>query len=81
MNPYNRLLVAATQYDPLSTDYFRIVRAVNNYQYLTERWYAAPESRNQIERLLQEAGRWCEAIQYAITNRLEIPAWDEVQHR
>ena len=81
MNPYKRLLVAAERYDPLSIEHFRIVRAVSNYQYLNDRWYDAPESRRQTERLLKQANHWCEAIQYAVANRAAIPAWSEVQRK
>jgi len=71
--------VAAEAYDPLSIDHFRIVRAVSSYQYLDARWYDAPESRRETERLLEETRRWCEAIKYAIANRSEIPALREIQ--
>ena len=80
MNTYKHLLHAARQYDPLSTEYFHIVRAVNSFNSLNQRWYDDPQSRRQIEPLIEQSRQWCEAIQYAIVNGTAIPALREIEH-
>lgn len=79
MKTYQHLLYAARQYDPLSTERFRIVCAVNSFNNLSQRWEDDPQSRRQLEPLIEQARQWCEAIQYAITNGTPIPALREVE--
>ncbi|MBZ0302232.1 MAG: hypothetical protein K8J31_20960 [Anaerolineae bacterium] len=79
INTYRHLLFAASQYDPLSTEYFRIVRAVSSYDHLIQRWYDDPQSRPQLEPLIEQTRQWCVEIQYAITNQTKIPALREIE--
>ncbi|MAS34854.1 MAG: hypothetical protein CL610_12660 [Anaerolineaceae bacterium] len=79
MNTYRHLLKIARQYDPLSTDYFRIVCAVNSYNNYVQRWYDDPAARRQVEPLITQTRQWCEAIQYAIINGTAIPALRDIE--
>ena len=79
INDYRHLLIAAREYDPLSNDYFLIVNAVSNYNSYLQRWHDSPQSRPELEPLIDQMRAWCEEIQYAITNRRKIPGLRDIE--